>query len=225
MSDSDSTFVAAKRCSKCKTEKSIGEFSKNRSSNDGFMRLCRVCNATVSRLWVAANIDKKKAMDAAYYAANTERCNAKDAAWRSANTEKKIAYDIEYRAANLDRLKAYDAARRLEYPERNKATITAWRIANTEMLRIHAQNRRARECKVGGRLSKGLAEKLFKLQKGKCPCCKQPLGNDFELDHKMPLALNGTNTDDNMQLLRAKCNRQKHAKHPVDFMQEKGFLL
>jgi len=35
----------------------------------------------------------------------------------------------------------------------------------------------------------------------------------------------GSNTDDNMQLLRKLCNLQKHAKHPVDFMQERGFLL
>jgi len=28
-----------------------------------------------------------------------------------------------------------------------------------------------------------------------------------------------------MQLLNAICNLQKHAKHPVDFMQERGFLL
>jgi hypothetical protein len=25
--------------------------------------------------------------------------------------------------------------------------------------------------------------------------------------------------------LRSRCNQQKHAKHPVDFMQERGFLL
>ncbi len=27
------------------------------------------------------------------------------------------------------------------------------------------------------------------------------------------------------KLLRSKCNHEKHAKHPVDFMQERGFLL
>jgi len=41
----------------------------------------------------------------------------------------------------------------------------------------------------------------------------------------MPLALGGANADDNIQLLRSTCNQQKHAKHPVDFMQQKGFLL
>lgn len=41
----------------------------------------------------------------------------------------------------------------------------------------------------------------------------------------VPLALGGTNTDGNMQLLRSTCNQKKHAKHPVDFMQQRGFLL
>lgn len=74
-------------------------------------------------------------------------------------------------------------------------------------------------------MSSGLAIRLYKLQRGKCACCGLPLGDDYHLDHIMPLALGGTNTDDNIQLLRAKCNMQKSAKHPVDFMQQRGFLL
>lgn len=35
----------------------------------------------------------------------------------------------------------------------------------------------------------------------------------------------GTNTDDNIQLLNAKCNVSKGAKHPIEFMQKQGFLL
>ena len=70
-----------------------------------------------------------------------------------------------------------------------------------------------------------IVEKLLKLQKGKCPCCSLPLGDDFHLDHKMPLALGGDHVDDNMQLLKARCNMQKRASNPIDFMQSRGFLL
>jgi 5-methylcytosine-specific restriction endonuclease McrA len=51
------------------------------------------------------------------------------------------------------------------------------------------------------------------------------LGDNYHLDHIVPLAIGGTNTDDNIQLLRQKCNQQKSAKHPIDFMQSRGFLL
>ena len=54
---------------------------------------------------------------------------------------------------------------------------------------------------------------------------KKPLGNDYHLDHINPLALGGSKTDEKIQLLRATCNLQKNAKHPVDFMQSRGFLL
>lgn len=45
------------------------------------------------------------------------------------------------------------------------------------------------------------------------------------MDHILPLALGGTNVDENIQLLRKRCNLQKCAMHPVDFMQSKGRLL
>lgn len=135
---------------------------------------------------------------------------ATSSAWLSANAEKKKASRAAWQAAHLDIAREHTAA---------------WAKANPEALRIKEQNRRALKSASGGVLSKGLAEKLFKLQRGKCPCCAKPLGDDYHLDHKTPLALGGTNTDDNMQLLTATCNLQKGSK-PLDaFMQSRGFLL
>jgi 5-methylcytosine-specific restriction endonuclease McrA len=110
-------------------------------------------------------------------------------------------------------------------PDKCKEYNANWYRNNPEAVSVKNQNRRARVRSVGGKLSKGLPEKLFSLQQGKCACCGLPLGDKYHLDHIVPLALGGTNTDDNIQLLRASCNNQKHAKHPVDFMRERGFLL
>ncbi len=96
---------------------------------------------------------------------------------------------------------------------------------NADRVCILSHNRRAKISLIGGKLSSGLSKKLFKLQKGKCACCKEPLGNNFHMDHIMPLALGGANEDWNIQLLRQTCNNQKRAKHPIDFMQKRGFLL
>lgn len=109
--------------------------------------------------------------------------------------------------------------------ECTRAYSAAWYAGNPDAPLIN-QNRRARGIKSVGMLSKGLADKLFALQRGKCACgCKQPLGDDYHLDHIIPLALGGANTDDNIQLLRPLCNHQKNAKHPIDFMQSRGYLL
>jgi 5-methylcytosine-specific restriction endonuclease McrA len=112
-----------------------------------------------------------------------------------------------------------------QWRKNNPEYLAQYRIKNPESNRIHTQNRRAKRKAVGGVLSNGLAEKLFKLQCGKCACCGKPLGNNYHLDHRMPLALGGANEDWNIQLLRQQCNNQKKSKHPIEFMQSRGYLL
>ncbi len=96
---------------------------------------------------------------------------------------------------------------------------------NADLVRIYNQSRKARKNGDGGKLSKGIVKKLFALQLGKCPSCGCRLDKKSHLDHIVPLARGGRNEDSNMQLLHAICNLKKAAKHPVDFMQERGFLL
>lgn len=144
---------------------------------------------------------------------------ARSAAWRAANPDKTRAYTV----ANPDRMKANYAAYAAANPDNNKERQAAFRKANPEVVRITNQNQRARRRASGGKLSKDLAAKLFEDQRGLCACCKDPLGEDFHLDHVLPLALGGTNTDDNMQLLRKRCNLQKGSRHPDEFMQEREF--
>lgn len=156
----------------------------------------------------AANRGKLKAKMAEWYAANAERAKATSAAWRAANPEKVSEMVKDYYLAN---------------PEKCAAGRKAWRLANPDKNRVYSQNRRAR--KGGGKLSADLPEKLFAMQRGLCACCKKPLGKNYHLDHIMPLALGGSNTDDNMQLLTPRCNIQKSKKHPIDFMRSRGMLL
>lgn len=150
-----------------------------------------------------------KANATAWYADNAEKVSAASLAWRSANPERHKANANAWAAANKDR---------------RRATIAAWAKANPEACRIKNHNRRARVRENGGRLSNGLAAKLLKLQRGKCACCGVKLTANH-LDHRIPVALGGPNEDWNMQLLCPPCNLQKGAKHPIDFMQQRGFLL
>ena len=169
----------------------------------------------------AKEISAKKAIK---YAENKEHCTALSAAWVAANPGKVKAKNAAWRLRNADAINLRAAARRKANPEKVKLALSTWAKAHPESIRIKSHNRRNKVA-ASGKLSKGLIAKLFKLQKGKCPCCKQSLGDNYHLDHQMPLALGGSNSDENMQLLRAVCNQQKHAKHPVDFMQSRGFLL
>ena len=187
-----------------------------------------------------ANAEKHNAKSKAYYASNTEKCKSNMAAWRKANPEKAKSYSTAWKAANREKVNASSANRYAANPSKHNAVCrdwqaanhekvkennAKWRAANPEAVRIYVQNYQARKRAAGGRLSPGLAERLFKLQRGKCACCGKPLGDDYHLDHIIPLALGGANEDVNIQLLRSECNQQKHAKHPVDFMRQRGFLL
>lgn len=208
---SDATIMDMKTCTQCGEVKPTSQFSKRASSRDGLQPNCKACANIVSAAWRAANPEKAKAGVAKWIAANPEKRKATNTAWVSSNHDKVKASSAKWRAAN---------------PDNKKAHNRKWSSANPEAGRAYNRNRRARKREAGGKLSSGLSDKLFALQRGKCACgCLQPLGDDFHMDHVMPLALGGSNTDDNMQLLRSICNRQKHAKHPVEFMQSRGFLL
>lgn len=171
---------------------------------------CKPCNRAAASAWYEKNRERAIENGQRYRAANPEKHKAAVAAVIAADPIKKILADAAWHARNRDRVK-----------DRKRA----WYALNPGAQVTYAQNRRARKISVGGRLTNGLRQKLNKLQNGKCACCKKNLGQSPHLDHHMPLALGGTNTDDNMQLLCKACNLQKHIKHPIDFMQSKGYLL
>lgn len=171
---------------------------------------CKPCTKAKAKIWYANNTARAKANVAAYSAANPGMDSANHKARYLENPEKYKELSSLYQFSN---------------PEKVREKNRKWLSENPGAMAQYRQNRRSKKLESGGTLSRGLVKKLLILQKGKCTCCGKSLGDDYHLDHIMPLALGGANTDSNIQLLRKHCNLQKHAKHPVDFMQERGFLL
>lgn len=106
-----------------------------------------------------------------------------------------------------------------------RAQLAKWKRENPGVFRLLESKRRARARSADGDLSPGIVQRLLKLQRGKCACCRENLGDDYQLDHIVPLALGGEHSDGNVQLLRRACNARKGAKDPVTYMQANGFLL
>lgn len=164
-----------------------------------------------------------------YYLSNKEKRLSQSSKWKAENKDKVKANKLKWISAH----RKEEAERVSKWRENNKETAQAgikrWREENPdrlrEMKRLSAHTRRARKKDVGGKLSTGITEKLFKLQRGRCACCKRSLGKNFQLDHKIPIVLGGANEDWNIQLLRKQCNNKKNSKDPIDFMQSKGYLL
>ena len=109
----------------------------------------------------------------------------------------------------------------------------AVRIKNNPVLRekkriahrTHCINRRARKKGNGGAHTVSDIQFLLAQQKEKCVCCRKSIKKQYHIDHIIPIALGGGSEKENLQLLCPACNRQKCAKHPVEFMQEQGFLI
>lgn len=185
---------------------------------------CNPCNREYMRQWRINNPEKakeraKKSADkrkeqikeyhAQYYQENKEHLSAKNKEWAQNNKEKSNGYYKKYREKNIDKCR-----------ERVKNCYKK----NPDKKRLNTINRR-RKLKTSGKLSNGIVKKLFELQRGKCACCGKDLGNNFHVDHIIPIYLGGENVDSNVQLLTRECNLSKNKKHPIDYMQSKGYLL
>lgn len=159
-----------------------------------------------------------------YRANNPEKRRQAVKAWAAANPERVAEINARYRRRHAAiRAEKFRSYRKLNLKKVSES-LKRWRAANKDKCRIHNNNRRARA--RGGVLSTGIVDDLMEKQRGKCACCRTDLRKaGHHIDHIMPLAKGGTNTDDNVQLLCPECNLSKHARHPVDFMQQRGFLL
>lgn len=197
---------------------------------------CRPCMRAYAKKWNEEHKEqvKKKAKD--WREKNKESISKRqkewkllhpnyDKEWAANNPESVKKHQKKYVDANRDKKNSAIAKWRYENSDKVKLAKAEWKRNNKELLRVYKQNRRAREKRLTGILTKGIVEKLHVLQQGMCAVCYKPLNGDYHLDHIVPLALNGENSDSNMQLLHSSCNLKKNAVHPVDFMQKNGFLI
>lgn len=98
----------------------------------------------------------------------------------------------------------------------------AYRAKNADQVREYARKRKQ---KMVGRLPRGTVLRIGDAQRWRCAACRASITDGYHMDHIMPLARGGEHAPNNIQLLCPSCNVRKSAKHPADFMRERGFLL
>lgn len=229
-----------KFCKKCKTEterystgkckictrKAHNEWAKNnpegtKASKDAYRQANKEKIKTQNKIYRMNNIEKIKNKSREFYAKNRNIILEKTKSYYHNNKSKAIACRVSWRRRNRKKVAEASALWRSLNPEKVKNAQKDYENSHKSEIKARSHNRRLNNSK----LSPGIFKKLLKLQRGKCACCGLPLGNNPHLDHIFPLARGGDNSDGNIQLLRARCNLQKSTKHPIDFMQERGFLL
>lgn len=171
-------------------------------------------------VYYAANKARQIALQMARRKANPEERKAHDAAYRARNAKKVSESKERYRLANLEKVREAKARWRRENPEKMRSARIAWQKQNPDKKQVYRENRRAVERGAAGKLSPGIAERLYAQQIGACNACRVQLCGKYEIDHILPLALGGSHADENLQLLCRTCNRRKGKKHPDVFARE-----
>lgn len=205
-------------------------YEKNRAKCIASSLACREKNREEykekQRQYRERNREKIKQQQYEYRQRHADEILARVAAWRESNKQKYIAYQKEYRQKNKVAISSRIATWRLVNADHERIRKRAWDQKNADKRRVNEIVRRKTKRANSGRPSSDIVARLLDLQKSTCPVCRCDLSvSGYHLDHVIPLALGGNHEDKNIQLLCKQCNLSKHAKHPIDFMQSKGFLL
>lgn len=214
-----------KVCRVCKLTKQSAEFSRHASNKDGLQTACKTCTRAYLATYHDKNRESANRKSSEYYAKNKEARKAANKRWVSENMDRYAEWRRSYYQQNKDRILERSNARYQEKGEEIRARLTAYRAAYPERRRaIDARMRVKRLIAPGSHTAADIAN-LMKLQRGKCVVCKCDIRKSFHVDHVQPLAKGGSNDRDNLQLLCPPCNKRKHARDPIEFMNKQGYLL
>jgi hypothetical protein len=92
--------MSLKFCPKCKTEKEISSFSRNKTKKDGYQGYCREC----SRIWRSKNKEYFLLFNKKYYLDNKERLLERNKEYALKNRNDILKQKKKYRQENRDRI-------------------------------------------------------------------------------------------------------------------------
>ena len=109
-----------KTCSRCKIEKSVSEFHKDKNKKDGLNNICKMCAIEKGKKYRQANPEKVRDGVNRWRQANPEKVRDGVNRWQQANPEKVRESSKRWRQAN---------------PEKVIESIKRWQQANPEKMR------------------------------------------------------------------------------------------
>jgi hypothetical protein len=186
-------------------EKFVEKGRKYREANKDKLRESK-------KLYYIENKEKRSETHRKWRESNREALSIKRKQYYEENKEAISEYRKQFQIENKEilseRKKQYTRENKEKVAETNKRSGAKWRAKskdkitasrkkyykdNPMVFRLQNHKRSALKKKVGGALSKNIADKLLVLQKGKCRVCKTRLAdNKFHLDHIMPMSKGGT---------------------------------
>lgn len=179
-----------------------GHISESFVSNCG----CTECSNDRAKKWGKNNADRKHETLARFIDRNPDYPKK----WAQEN---KASINAAFR-------KWYSAN-----PERGVKASRQWAINNPEKVRARCRNRAAKRKSASGSHTAEQILEMLKKQKWKCVYCGVSIKAKRHIDHRIPLALEGSNDISNLQGLCPTCNCRKSAKDPIEWDKVRGILL
>jgi hypothetical protein len=180
-----------KSCTKCGRElpRTSEHFCRDSSKPDGLHPWCKSCRSANAR---------------AFRKANPELVKERSDRWRKENPEyRKSEYWLEW-----------DRKYCRENREKKTENQRRYRAENPERYRAYCRNYQAQKRANGGHVSAAELREQYERQGGRCYWCSVEVGDDFHLDHVIPLKRGGLHQIDNIVVSCPFCNASKHDKLP-----------
>ena len=183
--------MTTKTCTKCGRVLAAtpDNFNRDKTKPDGLRPDCKSCRSEYAR---------------AFREANPELIRERGMKWRQERPEyRKSEYwhewDRQYARANRERKREDQRRYRQEDPDRYRA---------------YCRNYQSQKRANGGRVTAAEVREQYKRQRGRCYWCSVEVGDNFHLDHVIPLKRGGLHQIDNLVVACPFCNSSKHDKLP-----------
>ena len=215
-----------KVCTKCKIEKSLTEYYKDKNRKDGVRPDCKECNCASRKKWREENPEKVKAIWKKYREENPEKVKASRKKYYQENPEKVKASRKKYYEENAEKERARQKIYRKTHREKERARHKKYYQENPEKererLRLKESKRRAQKLDTQVEKITPSLLKEYWIKKGidpqRCYHCNKTFEGLYEhLDHYYPLSKGGGHIKENLVPSCEHCNRTKGNKTPEEW--------
>jgi hypothetical protein len=211
--------MKTKICTKCKVERDITEFHKNKNNKDGLTSNCKICAINRSKEYREKNLEKVNERYKVYREKNLEKEKERYKEYREKNLEKEIERNKKYRYENHDKFKLSCKKSKQKNKEKNKEKnvhIIAWRtLLNNSIKRFNT----TKENKTIELLTYSAQDLKEHLESKFLDGMSWSNRSEWHIDHIKPVSsfdknekMSVVNSLDNLQPLWAKDNLSKGSK-------------
>jgi 5-methylcytosine-specific restriction endonuclease McrA len=178
--------------------------------------LCRKASREKTRRYYEENPERVRELARLSHERNVEKRREYHRRYYAAHREKVLERQHRYNEANREQIAERSRLRRLANPEKERERGRRYREAHPEQQRAASLRRKGRIA-VSIHHTYGMdVLRQYVEQRGRCWYCGTDLGEDFHVDHFVPLCLGGADAPENIRACCPSCNLRKGSKHPAD---------